>query len=503
MEEFNKSEIGQKPTVIQGLILGGLVLIIVAPVLYYGVPYFSIGPDIFYVKAKVIQVQQGNIFADPVTGYDTFHPPAYHVVLAWLVFWGLSIDFSMILITIVNVSLIIYLTFRLCSHLYDTKTAFFVCLLIPFIFEFMGSRNILLATSYNFSVPFFLGGLLLYLKSNKSYLHIALAGFVWGLAFLISPVYFFLLGLIFFRDIIVNRRWRRFFILTGVFAGTIIPFVIQAAAIISQNLHHSSTFTLWRGLPDIVFFKELFIEFLSPSVHNLLSIPALIAVTFIFAAIAIFIKRKRAMWFVPLGALAFLLTYYHFSGQYAIRIELFISIFIVAVVVDGLRALGLSNRIWLAPLILIVGVSMWAHYEDAIEDYRRVESGLEVYENVIRTLKPNLDSHLVDHEYVLCTKDTYFRYIMLYKPVHALGAYRTMKYYQLDTIVANRLEIDYWQLIQSHDYEEIVNIADKYGINAAVFCGPDRTLPVYKTLISRWPSVWWNEQFIILKRPDL
>jgi hypothetical protein len=490
------------PAVSQRLILAGLVLIIVAPVLYYGAPYFVNSPDMFYVKAKVLQVQQGNIYADPITGYDTFHPPLYHVVLAGLSFLGWSIDVNLILLTIINVSLFVYFTYRLCSHLYDTNTAFIVCLLIPFIVEFMGSRNILLATSFNFSVPFFLGGLLVYLRSGTSYLRIGLAGLVWGIAFLISPVYLFLLALIFIRDVVITRQWRRFLILIGTFAVSIIPFFIHARVIISQNLHHSSTFALWRGLPDIAFFKNMLFEFVSPSVHDIASFSTLIAVVFMIVAGVIIIRRKKVIWFIPLSCVAYLLTYYHFSAQYAIRIELFISIFLIGVFVDGIQAQWLNRKMWLVPLIIIVGGSLFAQYKNVLDDYRRIESGWEDNQAITQNLVANLDIHLTDNEYVLCTKETYFRYIMPYKSVHALGAYRTMTYYQLDTIVASRLENDYGHVIQSLDYEEILKIANKYEMNAAVFSGRERKLPVYKTLASRWDPVYWDEYFIIMKRQD-
>ena len=170
------------------LLLSSLIAIILGPLLYYRLPWYVSAPDIFYVKAKVLQVLAGSLFTDPITGYVTFHPPYYHLFLSFLSLLGIEIDWALIIVTVLNVSLIFFFAFKMLEVTFDRKTAFFTCLLIPFIVEYMGCRNILLATSFYFSMPFYLAGLWLYLKSNEFLLLTTGSAVLWGLAFLISPV---------------------------------------------------------------------------------------------------------------------------------------------------------------------------------------------------------------------------------------------------------------------------------------------------------------------------
>jgi hypothetical protein len=93
------------------LVLVLFSLIIVAPMLYFGRPLHVLTPDIKYAKAKVLQLDIHHLYTDPVTGYDTFHPPYYYLVLAAGKEAGLSVDASLILMAVFNVFLIIFLSY--------------------------------------------------------------------------------------------------------------------------------------------------------------------------------------------------------------------------------------------------------------------------------------------------------------------------------------------------------------------------------------------------------
>jgi len=478
-----------------------LVLVILGPLIYYGVPWFVTSPDIFYVKAKALQVLHGDIYADPITGYDTFHPPFYHVFLAGLVSAGFSINGALTLVTVCNVALLFLLTFLIVGRVFDSRAAFFTCLMLPFIFEFMGGRNILLATSFNYSLPFYLAGLWLYIAYKESFARVIPAFVLWGIAFLISPVYVFLLILTFVYDIIDRRAIRQSLILIAVFLITIIPFFYQAYTIYSQGLHHTSTFQLWRGIPGLEWWKNLYLDFLSPTLREILSIPVGIYILILAINIAMITESRRVHWFIAVSFPAYLLTAYHFSSQYAIRIEFLLSLILVSVAIDYLRRKKINRYLWIIPVYAIAGISIYYHYENILDDYRRWQQGKDVYQQLGGQFWANMDSYLESGEYIFCTKETYFQFIMTQYPVHSLGAYRTMEYYQLDSIISNQIEEDYVRAMASDDYGVILQIAEKYEINTAVAAQRDLQVPIFQVLSSRWPVAYKDRFFVIFANP--
>jgi len=476
-----------------------IVLAMILPVLYYGVPWFGNSPDIYYVKAKVLQVQEGNLFTDPVSGRITMHPAIYHEVIAGLVFIGCDIDMALAIISILNVVLLVFFVYKIVRHLYDPVTAFISCLLISFVVEFMGSRNILLAASFNFSVAFFLWGLWFYIRSKDSLAKACLTSLLWGLAFIISPVYIFLLGLIFIRDFVRYRSPKRLVVMISTFLLAIIPFIIQMYTVYGRGRYYTTTFALWRGLPGIDWWKAVVHDFLSPGGQTIVSLATAIYVLILILGIWYAIRRKRVFWFLPLSIIAYIFTYYHFSSQYAIRIQLFFSIFWVAMVVHDIIPNKKERYIEIMALLFIVGYSIYNHYGVALDAYHRWSAGEELYRQIGSRLWNNLDKYLDDNEFIFCTKDTYFRFIMTQKPIHALGAYKTMDYYQLDSLVSDTLESDYRTLINSWDYNIIKGLAAKYNVRTAIASSRDYGLPLFQTLSKYWKPVYRDEFFTIYR----
>lgn len=481
------------------LIISIFTLVMISPVLYYGVPWFGNSPDIYYVKAKVLQVQEGNLFTDPVSGRTTMHPSIYHLVLAGMVFIGCSIDLALVIITVLNVVLLILFVYIIVDVLYGSSTAFISCLLVSFVVEFMGSRNILLAASFNFSVAFFLWGLWIYIKSTDSVAKSCVASLLWGIAFIISPVYIFLLALLFIRDFVIYRSVKRLLMVCGTFLLTVVPFIIQLYAVYSQGLYHTTTFALWRGLPDEGWWKAIARDFLSPGAQNIFSVPTAIYILLLILGIWFVIKHKRIFWFLPLALVAYILTYYHFSGQYAIRIQLFFSILWLALVVRGMISHKRERYVDVIALLFITAYSVYNHYSMALDSYHRWSEGESLYNQIGTRLWNNLDNYIDDDEFIFCTKDTYFRFIMTRKPVHALGAYKTMDYYQLDSLVSSSYESDYKIVINSRNYDIISGLAAKYGVKTAVASSRDYGLPLFQTLGQYWKVVYRDEYFTIFK----
>jgi hypothetical protein len=478
-----------------------LIGLIVAPVLYYRLPWFVHSPDIYYLKAKVMWIMQGHILTDPITGYETFHPPFYYIVLAGLTSLGLSIDTVLVLVTLVNVILFITVGYKIIARVFGPKTALPTFLLIMFIIEFMGSRNIILASSFHFSLPLYMIGLWFYITANDSLHRAAVASVFWGVAFLISPVYVFLIGLTFIYDTITHKSWRRLLIMTASFIIVLPLFFYQAYTVYSKGLHHTSTFMFWRGFPDAEWLGRFFTEFLSPSLHKLLSIPAAISLLLIIIALIAIIKRRRVHWYIIIAAISYILTFYHFSGQYAIRIQLLLSIFIVATAIHYLRRTKLKSVAWLAPLMILVVFSFYYFYTDKLEDYDRWFARVNIYHEAGSGLWDNMDQHLKRGEYIISTKETYFQFIMPFYPVHSLGAWKTMEYYQLDTLISNQLEFDYRAVHGANSYVDIMMVADKYNITTSVASIRDFRLPLFKMLSDRWTIVYEDDFFRIYKKP--
>jgi hypothetical protein len=483
------------------LFMALLVLVLVGPILYKQLPVYLPTPDILYVKAKVMQVLRGNIFADPITGYDTMHPPLYHLVLAPFKALGLGTDFGLVVVTIFNVAGLMFFTFKIIETVFDRETGFCTALMIPFIIEFMGCRSILLATSFYFSLPFYLAGLWIYFRSEASLRMSAIAAILWGIAFLLSPVYVFLLGLTFLHEALIKKRLKRFFVMVGAFVITIIPFFVQAIYIYSKGLWGSQVFSLWRGFPGFSWFQNVLIEFISPTNNMIISVPAVMHAIILIAALMAIIRNRKAHWLIPLAMLAYFLTFYHFSDQYAIRIQVPLSIFIVATAISGVKRLAFNRYIWIIPATAIAAFSLYHHYSKTI-DYYFVECNQYTnYHNIGEAFWQNMDKHMEKDRYIFCKKKVYLAFIMPHFSAHTLGAYKTMHYFQLNAELADMLEYDYQKVITSEDYDFIEKISRKYGIETMVMSREDMGIAMFETLAEHWTPVYSDKYFAIFKKP--
>lgn len=484
------------------LILSLPVLALVGPVLYYRLPFFVFSPDILYVKAKVMWVLRGAIFTDPITGLDTMHPPFYHLFLAPFVAAGIDINLVMALTSVAVVALIFLFTYKIVANQFGRDTAFWTCFLLPFIVEYMGPRNILLATAFYFSVPFYLAGLWLYLKSPSLRATIG-AAVLWGGAFLISPVYVFLIGLTFLYEAVIARRLKRFFIITGAFAIVLIPFYIQMYLVYSKGLGGASTFGIWRGIPDLEWMWSFVVEFISPTFHTPFSLPSLIHIIILVAALGVIIRKWNVHRYIPLSFLAVILTFYHFSGQYAIRIELFFSIFIVATVISVLMQNRIAKLISIAVVLVLTSATIYQLQTAYILPAYRTEAPLYAGRmEVGSALWENLDKYVPRDAFIFCDNSNYLRYIMPYYPVHTLGAYHSMEYFQLPKRIADEFLLADEAAEKADSITVVDSIANEYHITTAIISRIDVGVPLYEMLATYWKPVYSGKYFAILKKPE-
>jgi hypothetical protein len=115
------------------LVLLLFMVLIISPVLIRHDLLYIGTPDLQYVKAKALRVATGDIFIDPISGYPTFHPPLYHIFLAFWVKLSVPIDTILLILSLLNHCWLILLTYLIIRRVFNPDIAFFTALFIPFI----------------------------------------------------------------------------------------------------------------------------------------------------------------------------------------------------------------------------------------------------------------------------------------------------------------------------------------------------------------------------------
>jgi len=484
-----------------GIILAALAA--AAPVLYFHIPLFYFSPDMQYVKAKILRVAAGELFADPISGYANFHPPFYHLFLSLFARAGVPLDSLLTAITVTNVGLIFLTAFLVLRRFFDEDAAFLATLLLPFVFQHMGPWDLFLATAFYFSVPLYLAGLWLYLAPSPTKRESTAAAVLWGAAFLVSPVYLFLIGFTFLYDLLSAGRRRRAIEMIGVFLLMLMPFFYQAYVVSQAGLAATSTFAVWRGWPDGGWFKNLALSLLAPvdgSLTNWQIIPSLaLAVLGIIG-----LRRIRPRLAYPvITAIAYLFTAYHFSFAYASRILFFLILILAASAVQWLRAVVSRRELVTVSLALFIMVGYGDHLVRTISLYREQSPGFSTYFKAGPGLWANLSKYAKPDDCVLATDFAYRMFILPNIPVHGLLAYRSGEYFQLGADLSKRMYEAYNRLMESTDIDTIERICAQYNIRAAVASEiKELELPVFRTLTDHWPVVYRDVYFRIYLRPD-
>jgi len=483
----------------QILIILVFAAVISGPIVYFGVPKFYLSPDILYVKAKVMWVGAGHLFTDPVSGYPTFHPPYYHLILSWLVKLGFGLDLLLVAISIINVLLMSWFGFLALREVFDDTTALLTILLLPVINYFLGPRYLFLASSFSFSVPFYLLGLWLYLK-DKGTLREASAALAWGIAFLLSPGYFFLILLCFIYELLFRRDYRRFIIMAGVFLVAIIPFLYQAYYLSAAGLTGTSVFAFWRGLPGFSWLVGLISHFLAPASGVGLDWELIVGIPILIIGILAYYRASNRHPFPAMAAIAYILTYYHYNAQYASRILFILFLFLTAYAVHWLLSANWNRK--LAYLICAVWIAFGAAYMSwhSIQYYQHRTKEFVGYRLLTERMKPALEENLDPGSFILADAGIYLANIMTFVPVHALVAYYSGEYFQLNTEISSEMRTDYDSLMTSIDGQRIDSLCDKYGIRKAVYRYGQVEFPVFETIRKDWQILVDDEFFKIYQR---
>ncbi len=484
-----------------GLILAA-ALAAAAPVIYFRIPLFYFSPDMQYVKAKILRVAAGELFADPISGYANFHPPFYHLFLSLFARAGVPLDPLLTAVTVANVCLIFLTTFLVLRRFFNDDTAFLATLLLPFVFQHMGSWDLFLATAFYFSVPLYLAGLWLYLAPSPTKRESTIAAVLWGAAFLVSPVYVFLIGFTFLYELSLSGRRRRAIEMIGVFFLMLMPFFYQAYVVGKAGMAATSTFAFWRGLPGRDWFQKLAISLLAPVDGNLTNWQIIPSLALVVLGIIGLRRFRPRLAYPAIAGVAYLFTAYHFSFAYASRILFFPTLILVASAVQWLRA-GVSRRALVTvSLALFIMVGYGDHLIRSFSHYREQIPGFATYFKAGPGLWANLGKYAKPDDCVLATDFAYRMFILPNIPVHGLLAYRSGEYFQLGADLSKRMYEAYNQLMECTDIETIERICAQYNIRAAVASEiKELELPVFRTLTDHWPIVYRDVYFRIYQRP--
>ncbi len=480
----------------------GFAVVILLPVIINFFPLHYSSPDIQYVKAKVLRVLAGEIYADPITGFDNFHPPVYHLILALPALMGIPLDYILLLVTFLNVFLLLFFLYKLISQQFDNQTALFTCMLVPFVVEFMGCGNLFLATAFYFAIPLYLAGLFFFLKPDRTISQTAIYAALWGVVYVISPAYLFLIGLPMLYELIIKKDFKRFGTGFGVILVALIPFWHQAYQIFSQKLFGTSAFAFWRGFPDFEFAETLVTYIINPTGKELQNPLVWVALVITILAVTKVIKSKGInKWFILSAVIGYLLTFYNFKPQYAIRIHLFISFFLIATLVYNHFNSKKQNQLITWGLIAIALCGIGFQQYKTFNDYGRQNGRLPGFEKTRAQFKDAFGDLVTPEETILAFHGTYRHYIMPFYPVHALKAYESGEYFQLTSTLSAEYQKDYDLFLKCNDQRCLDYICNKYNIKTAVANGGDFKYPVFPFIDKTWETVYSDPYFRVYKRP--
>ncbi len=485
------------------ILIAGFVLI-AAPYLYYHTPQYYLSPDLMYVKAKALWVMNGHLYADPVTGIQTLHPPYYHFLLSRFMRLGMQIDTILFWISLVDVFLIGLFAYLALRNLFPPNIAAITVLMIPFINRYMGSSYLFLASSFTFSLSIFLAGLWLFFRNRATIGMSILTAFLWGVAYLVSPGYLFLIGFAFLYDLYFRRDYRRFLVMAGTLIVTMVPFFYQMYVVLSfyaaNSLGQASTFALWRGFPDFAWAGSLVRNFLAPADRAFLDWHTGLVVVILAAATIGYIRSKSRHPFPLIALAAYLFTFYHFSAQYASRILYIFSIFAMAYAVQWL----LSQKQYRRPAYAAVALlALYSTTDQVVQTTRYYARRVEPYgsfEYIESHVHPKLMQYLQPGKFVLATSKGYRNYILPYFPARSLIGARSGEYFQLPGALSEEMKNNHEVLMTSASRDTINQLCMLYSINYAVSFFND-TAPIFGQLDGWWEKVYSDKFMTVYRRP--
>jgi hypothetical protein len=484
-------------------IIPAFVVLLLGPLFYFHMPLHLTSPDIQFAQAKVLRVLHGDLFSDPVTGYPSFHPPFYYLILAIFARLGLSINLLFFIVTVSNVALLVLFTYLILKRQFGPDIALLSIFFIPLWVEFIRTGSMYLPAAFQFSIPVYLAGLWLFLYRDDTR-GAVFTGILWGLAFMISPWYLFLIAFPLLYRLIFKRRVREFIVTTAVLLLTLIPFYIQIYVVVSHEMYGTTAFTLWPGLPGIKFASTFGRDFLMPADQGWSDPIIWVALAVTVLGIWQLLRSNGLRWFVITVAVAAIFTAYSYFPGYADRVHLILGLFLTPYAVKLLIDLPWKKSLSFAMIVIVVGYGVYRHYDHVLARYAVLKSSLEVQHRVLALgMLDHLKDYVGPDDYLIITNEEYRYNVMPNLLVHALVAWRSGEYYQLKSSVSDQLNKDYRMLMNCDDEVCLNYICDKYNMRVALSAGSDqvKAAPVFYLLDRIWLTVYADPYYHIYVRP--
>jgi hypothetical protein len=161
-------------------IIFGVIIIFSGVFLFMQPPYLLSSPDISYHAAKILRVMHGDFFTDPVSGFTSYYPPLFHILIG-IVNRAIQLNPVDLIkaITILNLTGLFLLVY-LITYLYTNQRSLAAICAVGcgLTFYEIAWKYILLANPYNNALLFALFGLSIVLsgllKKNRGYLAVGI-----------------------------------------------------------------------------------------------------------------------------------------------------------------------------------------------------------------------------------------------------------------------------------------------------------------------------------------
>jgi hypothetical protein len=485
-------------------IIPAFIVLLLGPLFYFHMPLHITTPDIQFAYAKILRILHGELFSDPVTGYPSFHPPYYYLILAAFARIGFSINFLFFMVAVSNVALLVIFMYQILKRYFDPDIALLSILLIPLWAEFIRTGTMYLPAAYQFSVPIYLAGLWVFLCRNDTRGAI-FTGLLWGLAFIISPWYLFVVAFPLLYRLIFKRRVREFIITTVTLLIALIPFYIQIYVVVSHNMYGTTAFSLWHGFPGIKFAATLAHDFLMPADQGWGDRIIWIALVITIIGIWQLCRSNGLRWFIITIAVAEIFTAYNYYSGYADRVHMILCLFLSPYAVKFLLGLPYRKFVTVALIIIVAGYGVYRHYDHVLKRYDVQKLALRFQDRKLAFgVLDHLKKYVKPDDYMIVSDEAYRFNIMPNMLAHALVAWRSGEYFQLKSSVSEQLNKDYNMLMDCDDEACLNYICNKYNMHVALSWGPAemKAYAVFRLLDRVWIRVYADPYYRIYVRPS-
>jgi hypothetical protein len=283
---------------------------------------------------------------------------------------------------------------------------------------------------------------------------------------------------------------------------SIIPFFIQASIIYRASMMGTAAFAPWRGLPDFAWLGTMISYFFSPMDGRLTHWQILPAAGVAVLGIVAVARTRPAPALPIIAGLAFLFTAYHYTAQYASRVQFVLALVLAAYAIRYLTEIIRDRHISYGLVLALALFGVVDHTVRTADFYATRATHFAGYDAIVETCLPGVAPFLQPDSFVLATDQTYRDFIMPFFPVHGLVAYRSGEYYQLTTALADEMLADYEEIMGTTNLGAIDQICIKYRINIAIFRRGDDTFPIYRAVNRVWQPVYRDDFFRVYRRPE-